>query len=80
MVRTPAAKRATSSGVVVKLVIQRTSDSVRSHSQKNDHACSGSMAAAGTVANTVEAPQAAVPLRIAAGVVLAYGVYAPLAR
>lgn len=35
-------------------------------------------AVAGTVANAVEAPQAAVPLRIAAGVVLAYGVYAPL--
>ena len=36
----------------MKLVIQRTSDSVRSHSQKNDHAWSGSMADAGTRANT----------------------------
>jgi len=33
---------------------------------------------AGTIADWVEAPRAATPLRVAAGVVLCYGVYAPL--
>ncbi|NUP10748.1 MAG: lipopolysaccharide biosynthesis protein [Polyangiaceae bacterium] len=33
---------------------------------------------AGSIANWVEAPRAATPLRVAAGVVLCYGVYAPL--
>lgn len=33
---------------------------------------------AGTIANWIEAPHAATPLRIAAGVVLCYGIYAPL--
>ncbi len=33
---------------------------------------------AGTIADWIEAPHAATPLRIAAGVVLCYGVYAPL--
>lgn len=34
--------------------------------------------AAGAIADLVEAPSAATPLRVAAGVVLCYGVYAPL--
>jgi stage V sporulation protein B len=33
---------------------------------------------AGTIASFIEAPRAATPLRVAAGVVLCYGVYAPL--
>lgn len=33
---------------------------------------------AGTIAELLEAPRAAVPLRVAAGVVLCYGVYAPI--
>ncbi len=41
--------------------------------------CSSAFALlAGTIANTLEAPRAANPLRVAAGVVLCYGVYAPL--
>lgn len=35
-------------------------------------------AVAGEIARRIEAPQAAIPLRIGAGVVLAYGVYAPI--
>ncbi len=43
MAATPVAKRSMSSSVVAKLVIQRTSDSLRSHSQKNDHSWRAAM-------------------------------------
>ena len=51
--RTPSANRDTSSSVVAKLVIQRTTLCSSSQPQKNDHSCSGAIAACGSRAKTL---------------------------